>query len=44
MEARANAVGAGGQLHYMFPSYGGLNAKDAAAGAIHALYLCAKLI
>jgi len=33
MEARANAVGAEGQLHYIFPSNRGLNAGDAAKAA-----------
>jgi hypothetical protein len=44
MEARASAVGAAGELHYIFPSNGGLNAKDAAAGAHSAKPICLMIM
>lgn len=31
--ARANAVGAAGVIHYVFPDNGGMNAADAAKAA-----------
>lgn len=42
MEARAEAVGAAGTLHYIFPSNGGVNSKDVAAAA--ALKLGSRLV